>query len=72
MEIVYSIPTKTVMCADVSFFLLKGLRERLYHYYVRNSCTYNGTPFTILIVIEMYYLDSILKWFGRIFRKELN
>lgn len=69
MEIVYTIPTKTVMCADVSYFLLKGLRERLN---VRNSCTYNGTPFTILIVIEMYYLDSILKWFGRIFRKELN
>lgn len=70
MEIVYTIPTKTVVCADdVSYFLLQCLRERLN---VRNSCTYNGAPFTILIAIKMYFLDSILKWFGRIFRKELN
>lgn len=69
MEIVYTIPTKTVVCADVSYFLLQGLRQILN---VRNSCTYNGAPFTILIAIKMYFLDSILKWFGRIFRKELN
>lgn len=52
MEIVYTIPTKTVVCADVSYFLLQGLRQRLN---VRNSCTYNGAPFTILIAIKMYF-----------------
>lgn len=70
MEIVYTVPTKLAMCAEVCYYSSKGFSERLY---VRNTCTYNGIFITILIWIQtsflvLYYQESkwtlsILIWF---------
>lgn len=70
MVIVYTVPTKMAMCAEVCYYSSKGFSERLY---VRNTCTYNDIFITILIWIQtsflvLYYQEStwtlsILIWF---------